>query len=181
MSRSYKSKSVRCDPSSDRRPKLSGNRGVKLVTGHGGAGDQAPHGNYATGRRTTKLQLRNDIRIGTWNVRGLIDEGKLHVLDHELERCNTVITGLSETHWKESGHRNLENHTIYFSGNELSSFAGVGIAIPKLWTESVLGYNPVSDRIITMKLSASPCALNIIQVYAPTSAATEEKIENFYN
>ncbi|KAJ8727784.1 hypothetical protein PYW07_001903 [Mythimna separata] len=142
------------------------------------AGDQAPHGNYVTGN--IKLQLRHNIRVGTWNVRGLINEGKLHVLDYELERCNTLITGLSETHWKESGHRNLEKHTIFYSGTESSSFAGVAIAVPTPWVGSVLGYNPVNERIITMKLCASPCALNIIQVYAPTGAATEEDIEDFY-
>lgn len=178
MKRSNKNTRQPGDPRSDRRSELSGNQSVKWVTGHEAVGDQATHGNYATGKK--KIPLRNDIRIGTWNVRGLNEEGKLHVLDYELDRCNTLIAGLSETHWKESGHKSLEKHTIFFSGNESSSFAGVAIAIPTPWVGSVLGYNPVNERIITMKISASPCALNIIQVYAPTSAATDEEIEDFY-
>ncbi|XP_050343811.1 craniofacial development protein 2-like [Nymphalis io] len=65
--------------------------------------------------------------------------------------------------------------------HDSSSYAGVAIAISKQWTKAVLGYNPVSDRIITMELGASPTPLNIIQVYAPTSAAKDEDVESFYN
>ncbi|GFS26835.1 endonuclease-reverse transcriptase [Elysia marginata] len=42
-------------------------------------------------------------------------------------------------------------------------------------------YNPVSDRILTVKLNTKPVALNIIQVYAPTSVSTQEEAEQFYS
>lgn len=167
------------DPRSDRRFGFSGTQSVKLATGRGNVGNQASPGKHATGRQ--QFQLRKNTRIGTWNVRGLLDEGKLHILDNELQRCNTIITGLSETHWKNSGHKDLVKHTIFFSGDDSSSHAGVAIAIPKHLTKAVLGYNPVSNRIISMKISASPTPLNIIQVYAPTSAAKDEDVEKFYN
>ena len=38
----------------------------------------------------------------------------------------------------------------------------------------VLGYNPVSDRIISVRLQASLVNISFIQVYAPTSTANEE-------
>lgn len=44
----------------------------------------------------------------------------------------------------------------------------------------VLGYNPVSDRIITLKLNTKPCLLNIVQIYAPTAQASDEDINEFY-
>lgn len=166
------------DPRSDRRHDLSGKHGVKSATGQAGAGNQAPPGNNDTGR--PKIKLRNKFRVGTWNVRGLLAAGKLRILEAELERCNSTITGLSETHWKNSGHFDTEKHTIYFSGNENSSFAGVAIAIPKVWNGSVLGYDPISERIMAIKLSASPTPINIVQVYAPTSAASDGTVEDFY-
>lgn len=166
------------DPRSDRRFVVSGTQSVKLATGRGNVGNQASLGKNATGRK--QIPLRKNIRIGTWNVRGLLDEGKLHILDYELQRCNSIVTGLSETHWKSSGHRELDKHTIYYSRDGNNSYAGVAIAIPKQWTKAVLGYNPVNNRIITMKLDASPAPLNIIQVYAPTSAAKDEDVEGFY-
>ncbi|XP_071580583.1 craniofacial development protein 2-like [Temnothorax nylanderi] len=99
----------------------------------------------------------------------------------ELEQCNTIITGISETHWKRSGHFDTEKYTFYFSGNETNSFAGVAIAIPKQWNKSVLGYNPINERLISIKLSASPTPLNIIQAYSPTSTAEDKVVECFYN
>ncbi|CAG4966253.1 unnamed protein product [Colias eurytheme] len=152
-------------------------RSTQATTGHGNAGNQASHGNYTTGRR---LQLRRQYRFGTWNVRGLLEPSKLPILERELERCNLTITGLSETHWKNSGHFDGEKHTIYFSGNENRHFSGVAIAIPKTWKNAVLGYNPINDRIISIKFNASPTPLNIIQVYAPTGQANDEVVEEFY-
>ena len=46
---------------------------------------------------------------------------------------------------------------------------------------SVIGFHGISDRIIIMKLFSKPFNLSIIQVYAPTSASSEEEIEAFYN
>ena len=45
---------------------------------------------------------------------------------------------------------------------------------------SVVGFWPVSDRIALVKLKAKPFNINVIQVYAPTSASTEEELEEFY-
>lgn len=177
MDRNKNKTSLPRDPRSDRRPELSGVGGVKLATGHGDTGDQVSHGKHATGR---SLKLRKQLLFGTWNVRGLLEKHKLPVLEKELMRCKLTIAGLSETHWKGSGHFDSGNHTIYFSGNDKSSFSGVAIAIPKIWNGAVLGYNPISDRLISIKLSASPTPLNIIQVYAPTCSSSDESLEDFY-
>ena len=41
-------------------------------------------------------------------------------------------------------------------------------------------YNPISDRIITIRLQASPINISVVQVYAPTSSASDEIIDTFY-
>ena len=41
--------------------------------------------------------------------------------------------------------------------------------------------NPMSPRVITIWLKAHPINLTIIQVYAPTSDASDENLESFYN
>lgn len=41
-------------------------------------------------------------RIATWNMRGLRETGKLHIVEQELIRHRIKICGLSETN--ESGH-----------------------------------------------------------------------------
>ena len=47
--------------------------------------------------------------------------------------------------------------------------------------QSLLGYAPVSDRSLKIRLQAKPLNVSIIQFYAPTNAASEEEIEEFYN
>ena len=54
-------------------------------------------------------------------------------------------------------------------------------SIDKNINKAVLGYWPVSDRIIMMKIQGKSFNIAIVQVYAPTSASTDDEIEEFYN
>jgi hypothetical protein len=44
----------------------------------------------------------------------------------------------------------------------------------------MIGFWPISDRIIMVNLSGKPFNINIIQAYAPTTDHTDEDIEAFY-
>ena len=46
--------------------------------------------------------------------------------------------------------------------------------------KNVLGYNPISDKIITIRIQGHPVDVTIIQVYAPTTAVTEDETKEFY-
>ncbi|GFS24592.1 craniofacial development protein 2-like, partial [Elysia marginata] len=67
---------------------------------------------------------------------------------------------------------------VYSGGSEHSH--GVGIVMSDDVAKSLIGYWPVSDRIIMCKFKASPFDLTIVQVYAPTSYYTHEEVEQFY-
>ena len=45
----------------------------------------------------------------------------------------------------------------------------------------VLGFNPISDRIITIRIQSKPINFTFIQVYAPTSTTDKEEIDYFYD
>jgi len=47
--------------------------------------------------------------------------------------------------------------------------------------QTVLGYNPVSDRIISVRIQRKPLNLTFIQVYSPKTTATESDVEDFYS
>lgn len=143
-------------------------------------GDQATHGKFTTGMN---MKMRQPQKIGTWNVRGLLQTGKLTILQNELIRCNINICGLSETHWKGNGHFMTNEHIVYFSGNdnEGRSNNGVGFIMPKSLKEHVIGYETVNDRIISIKLKSTPENINLIQIYAPTSAAENNIVKAFYS
>lgn len=126
------------------------------------------------------MKLRNHkIRIGTWNVRTLLPKGKLDNVKREMDRLNVNILGLSETRWTGSNLIKSAEHTLIFSGGNEHE-RGVGILL-KNESKSVKGYWPISDRVILVKMRSAPFDLNIIQVYAPTSASSEEDIEAFYD
>ena len=125
------------------------------------------------------LCLRKLHTIGTWNVRSM-NIGKLEIVKNEMERNNLDILGISEMRWTDRGHFNSGNHTIYFSGSDQRR-NGVAFIINKKLSKYVLGYNPVNDRIITIKLQGKPTNITIIQVYAPTLDSDEDVKEQFYS
>jgi len=67
------------------------------------------------------------------------------------------------------------------SGNDTNSKNGVAVIVDKKWSHSRIEYKAFNDRIITVKFNSTPNKLNVVQVYAPTSAAEEEETDDFYN
>ncbi|KAL4711368.1 hypothetical protein ACJJTC_019209 [Scirpophaga incertulas] len=129
------------------RRHLPGRDGVKCATGHASAARQAMHGNSATDESNTYTSIRHPHLIGTWNVRGLNQPGKLGIVENEMRRKKVHLLGLSETHWKGQGHFTSElGNTVYFSGPEGDSSRGVAFIVPQSLNKCVVGYNPVSDH-----------------------------------
>jgi len=57
--------------------------------------------------------------------------------------------------------------------------------LPQLFThrkiaETIVGYEPISDRVFVVRLKAKPRNITLIQVYGRTTAATDEEMERFY-
>ena len=48
-------------------------------------------------------------------------------------------------------------------------------------TNAIMGYDTVSDRIVSVRFRGKKVNISIVQVYAPTSTASEEEHESFYN
>jgi len=64
-----------------------------------------------------QLQLRNKLRLGTWNIRSMLQLGKVQLLGEEKIRLAVDIYGLSGVRWDGQGHfTTLNDHTIVYSG-----------------------------------------------------------------
>ena len=103
-------------------------------------------------------------------------------LTHELDRYRWSVLGLSEVHkrgWNEIKTR--EGHTFYIVGNNKKHVNGVCFVIHSEITRMVMCFNPINERLATIRLQATPFNISIIQVYAPTTDHTDEEIELFYN
>ena len=55
----------------------------------------------------------------------------------------------------------------------------VSFMVHKKSVRSVLGYAPISRRIISIRLAVKPQNMSIMQVYAPTKASDEETLRQF--
>ena len=69
---------------------------------------------------------------------------------------------------------------MFFCGQYHVRRNGVAIICDKDTSRCVMAYKPISDRIISIILDGHPVRTTIIQIYAPTSAASEDDIEDFY-
>ena len=130
---------------------------------------------------TTAVQLRKRLRVGTWNIRSMLQLGKTHVLGREMERLRMDICGLAEVRWGGRGHFiTTEGHMIVYSGEENQGHGGVGVWIHKRNTTAIVGYETVNSRILVIRVKAKPKCISLIQVYAPTADKEEDEIEEFY-
>ena len=129
----------------------------------------------------TACNTRGKMKIATWNVRTMYQARKLENIVLETKRMGIDIMGSVEVIWLQSGKLVCNDPTLIYSGHKKDHKHGVGLLLSKLVSMSVLGYCALSDRILLVRIHGKPFNLSIIQVYAPTSASSEEEIEDFYS
>ena len=70
-----------------------------------------------TGGKSKVWCYKEQYRIGTWNVRSM-NQGKLEVVKQEMARVSINILGISELKRMETGKFYLDDHYIYYCGQE---------------------------------------------------------------
>ena len=90
-----------------------------------------------------------------------------------MARVNIDILGIGELKWTGMGKFNLDDHYIYYCGQESLKRNGVAIMVNKRVRNAVLGRNLKNDRMISVRLQGKPFNITVIQVYALTSNAEE--------
>jgi len=111
----------------------------------------------------------------------MLQLGKVQLLDEEMARLGVDICGLSEVRWGRQGHfTTLDGHTIVYSGRLTQGMSGVAVWIHRKIAGALVGYEEISDRVLVVRLQAKPRNVTLIQVYGPTTAATDEEMERFY-
>ncbi|GFO12462.1 craniofacial development protein 2-like protein [Plakobranchus ocellatus] len=130
--------------------------------------------------QATARKLKDKLNIATWNIRTLLQKGKLENIKQEMERMKLTILGLSEVRWKEAGKITSGGHEIIYSGGTESE-KGVGIIVDQMVSKAIKVYWALSDRVLLVKIARKPEDLNIIQVHAPTANSNDEDLDKFYN
>ena len=93
---------------------------------------------------------------------------------------NVNILGISKLNWTGMGEFNLDDHYIYYCGQESLRRNGVAIIVNKRIRNAVLGCNLKNDRMISVRFQGKPFNITVIQVCALTSNE-EAEVEWFYD
>ena len=78
------------------------------------------------------------------------------------------------------GEFNLDNHCIYYCGQESLRRNGLAIMVNKRVRNAVLGCNLKNNRMISVLFQGKPFNITVIQAYAPTSNAEKAEVERLY-
>ena len=104
--------------------------------------------------------------------------GKLEVVKKEMARVNVDSLRIRELKWTGMGEFNLDDHYIYYCGQESLRRNGVAIMVNKRLQNAVLGCNLKNDRMISVRFQGKPFNITVIQVYALTSNTEELKLNS---
>ena len=114
----------------------------------------------------------------------MYEAGKAAQIANEMTTYNLAILGLCETRWTESGCMRLSTgQTVLYSGHnhaDAPHTEGVGFMLTKQAAKSLIGWNPVSSRIITASFHTKIGKATFIQCYAPTNEADDDAKADFY-
>ena len=116
------------------------------------------------------LGPKTKISIGTWNVRTMNEASKLAQVIREMKRYRLDILGVSECRWTGSGRQvTHDGSTILYSGHEDTHIRGVALVITKEKANTLMEWDPISDRMIKARFNFKCCKLTIILCYAPSN------------
>ena len=131
--------------------------------------------------------VRECNKIGTWNVRSLNMPGKIENVLKEMKRMRVGIMGVAEIFWTKEGSfptqlpesEGGDKYHVFYSGGKRKR-RGVGVIVREEVVKSVMMWEPISERIMIMKLKVAPINMLIVQIYAPCEDDKEEEKDRFY-
>ena len=101
------------------------------------------------------------MRIGTWNVRTL-NNGNFEVVKREMEKTDVDLLEISEMKWTGMGHFTSDEHATYYCGQDTFKRNGVAFICNNKLRRCVMGFNPVNDRISTIRIQCKPINITLV-------------------
>jgi exonuclease III len=109
-------------------------------------------------RKISRIDLLERPRHGsfhfaTWNVLSLNRAGSLRKLNNELTKYKIGIMVIQEVKWIGSDILDSGEYRVFYSRNENNTF-GTGFVVHRDYKGSVLGFQPINERICTLRVKA---------------------------
>ena len=108
-----------------------------------------------------------------------MNQDKLEAVKQEMTRVNINMLRINELKWTGMGEFNSDDHYIYYCGQESHRRNGVALIVNRRVQNAVLGCNLKNNGSLFVS-KANHSIITVIQVYAPSSNAEEDEVEQFY-
>lgn len=122
------------------------------------------------------------MNIATWNVRSLLRPGGLRILTSELRAAKIDITAVQETRWPGKDSMTSSDYRFYYSGkpNDRPREYGTGFIVIGRARNAVMGFNPIDERLCSLRIRGKFFNYTLINAYAPTEDKDNDMKELFY-
>lgn len=130
--------------------------------------------------RIDYLQLKKMISLGSWNVRFILQAGKLYVVERSYIGERDSNMWIIWSSWKYCGHFTTIDHTVYISSDEQSGHNRVVFVVNKQMTKFVEIYESINNCILKKTIYSKLVRFYMLQDYLPTSVATDYGVDIVY-
>lgn len=141
---------------------------------------RAKNQKIGTKQNENKSNRSEILRIGTWNIRSSYEEGALKGLTEIANQLQIQILLLQETKLKGTEITKVDDYTFFKSGSTNNRYFGNGFLVNKTWSDKVVDFKPISDRLCLLRLRGKYRKISIINVHAPTEEKSIEEKDMFY-
>ena len=124
-----------------------------------------------------------ELIIGTWNVRTLRRQGAILELRKVIISYGADVVALQEMRWKGSGisRGRSNNADIYYSCQNQKHEFGCGFAVGSRLRKLVIGWNPASEKLCSIRIRGKFYNYSLICAHAPTDETEEGVKDDFYD
>ena len=143
--------------------------------------------------RSVLLSPKSSIRVGCWNVRSLSNPTKQNSWLREvlctMSEKGIHLLALSEVRWPGHGVLHFDDYAILYSVLDTDDpnyrHRGVAVALSEkavpAWKSAGSVCDPVSERILRLRMKSHTAYMSLIAVYAPTNEPkSAEESDAFY-